>query len=351
MGYDSLPLEIELKILDDVEWTEVICCSQVCKRWRNYLLKSKARSRRYVPSRELPGSNQLGYLKNNHQHFQFTALATGYSLGAPDVQIANGDLIGDDGIIPENGALSQSPFVLLHRFMHGMDHSFGFFVRVDPAIPYAPLRNVETPQGFFLIGSEQLYLQANSLGGRRGSLVLPQVPTGHESESEESIDSEDEKGPGFNDHGRFSIQLNSSWHWEETLFDSPVGDTEIRYGRGFEDFRRQARAGIPNHRNGRSAYLRRLSELDFNKDHHISVRQLVDAVSKSVRTVKRLDPNLKENGQVYFIKFNGIRLKEYMKYIPHGFFDFRTGGSIELEIYDGVQWRQCSRTRGKSEIF
>ncbi|KAF3932604.1 hypothetical protein ABW20_dc0109831 [Dactylellina cionopaga] len=257
------------------------------------------------------------------------------------VSIVNGEGEPEEniGAIPKAAILRESPVVLLHKFMHEAQHSFGFFVKVDPLIPYAPLHRDRMTQGFFLMGDQEFDHETNSLGGVRGSLILAESLADDRSSSEDSIDSEDENAEAsFNKIGRFSTQLNAQWHWTEKIFNSPMCDTEIIYGRGFEDFRRNRRNSPYNPRVGSGKYLRRFSESEFGGDKSITIRQLVSALTKSVTTIMLLAPEVRENGGVFFVKFNGIRIQEYMKYIPHGFFDFHAGGRIELEIYEGVSW-------------
>ncbi|KAK6500974.1 hypothetical protein TWF506_003732 [Arthrobotrys conoides] len=341
MGYESLPLEIEFKILDEVDWTETMACSQVCHRWKDYLAKSKAHNRRYISNQQLPEPTNMKKFKNRHD----TRLLRDFSIASAEItiSISTSESENDEnvGIISQDIVLNRNPTVLLHRFMHEAEHSIGLFVVIGPGLQYNPLHRNPIPQGFFLIGNKDLCLSANSLGGRKGSLLLPEPPIDHESSSEDSVDSDDEKEEGFfTEKGRFAIQLNSAWHWDERIFNTPMCDTEIIYGRGFENFKSARRTSPYNPRMRLEKYLRRLSELDFEADKPITVRQLVGAITQSVTTIKRLEPDLKESGDVFFVKFDGIRIQEYMKYIPHGFFDFQTGGRIELEIYEGVNWAE-----------
>ncbi|KAK6359267.1 hypothetical protein TWF696_000430 [Orbilia brochopaga] len=360
MGYDSLPLEIELKILEEIEWTETVACSQVCTRWRDHLARAKAHDQRYLPDRQSivdsPKRNSSGVCglrakRNSGDAPQLQNLSTSFS--ELTVTIATDEApptgFADDantGAIPQSAILGRGSVVLLHRFMHEADHSFGFFVKVDPAAGSHASQSINPPEGFFLIGNERLHSHANSLGGRAGSLVLASETTpDHASTSESStIDSSsDDIDTSFAGTGSIALQLSRQWQWSEPLFNSPMCDTEILYGRGFETFKR-LRRNIPyNPRagsgNGTGRYLRRLSELDLADGKTcVTVRQLVAAISRSVRTIKMLEPEARERGGVFFVKFDGIRMKEYMKYVPHGFFDFETGGRIELEIYEGVQW-------------
>ncbi|KAF3290805.1 hypothetical protein TWF970_000068 [Orbilia oligospora] len=339
MGYESLPLEIEFKILDEVDWTETMACAQVCHRWKGYLARSKAHNRRYISNQQLPEPTNMKKFKSRHD----TRLLRDFSIASAEITISISTSEGENdenvGIISQDIVLNRTPTVLLHRFMHEAEHSIGFFVAIGPGPHYNPLLRNLTPQGFFLVGNKDSCLSANSLGGRKGSLLLPEPSIDHESSSEDSIDSDDEKEEGFFvEKGRFAIQLNSVWHWEERIFNTPMCDTEIVYGCGFESFKSTRRTSPYNPRARTGKYLRRLSELDFETDRSINIRQLVGAITQSVTTIKRLDPDLKDSGEVFFVKFDGIRIQEYMKYIPHGFFDFQTGGRIELEIYKGVNW-------------
>ncbi|KAK6345698.1 hypothetical protein TWF718_007607 [Orbilia javanica] len=341
MGYESLPLEIEFKVLDEVDWTETIACSQVCHRWKEYLAKSKAQNRRYISNQQLPEPTNMKKFKSRHD----TRLLRDFSIASAEITVSISTSEGEPdenvGIVSQDLVLNRTPTVLLHKFMHEAEHSIGFFINVEPRLrcPSSSLHRNTTPQGFFLIGNRDLHLRPNSLGGRKGSLLLPEPSIDQESSSEDSIDSEDEREADFfAERGRFAIQLNSAWHWDERIFNTPMCDTEIIYGRGFESFKSARRTSPYNPRVRTEKYLRRLSELDFEPDRPITVRQLVGAIARSVTTIKRLEPDLKEGGDVFFVKFDGIRIQEYMKYIPHGFFDFQTGGRIELEVYQGVNW-------------
>ncbi|RVD82155.1 uncharacterized protein DFL_006589 [Arthrobotrys flagrans] len=351
MGYENLPLEIEFKVLDEVDWTETLACSQVCHRWKEYLAKSNAHSRRYIPNQQLPEPTNMKKFKSRHD----TRLLRDFSIASAEITVSistnEGETDENVGIISQDIVLNRTPMVLLHRFMHEAEHSIGFFINVGPRPQYTSWRRNLMPQGFFLIGNRDLYLRPNSLGGSKGSLLLPEPSIDHESSSEDSIDSDDEKEENFfTEKGRFAIQLNSAWHWDERIFNTPMCDTEIIYGRGFESFKSAKRASPYNPRMRTEKYLRRLSELDFEPDKPITVRQLVGAITQSVTTIKRLEPDLKKSGDVFYVKFDGIRIQEYMKYIPHGFFDFQTGGRIELEIYQGVNWVEevsCSFCEGR----
>ncbi|KAK6528540.1 hypothetical protein TWF281_009781 [Arthrobotrys megalospora] len=339
MGYESVPLEIEFKVLDEIDWTETVACSQVCSRWKSYLAKSKACNRRYISNQQLPAPTNMKKFKNRHD----TRLLRDFSIASAriTVSISTNDDESDEnvGIISQDIILNRTPTVLLHRFMQEAEYSVGFFLTIGSDTRYASPSRDSAPQGFFLVGNKNLYLHPNSLGGRKGSLLLPELSIDHESSSEDSIDSDDEKEESFfSEKGRFAIQLNSAWHWDERIFNTPMCDTEIIYGRGFESFKTARRTSPYNPRTRTEKYLRRLSELDFEPDRPITVRQLIGAITQSVTTIKRLEPDLKESGEVFFVKFDGIRIQEYMKYIPHGFFDFQTGGRIELEIYQGVNW-------------
>ncbi|KAF3225639.1 hypothetical protein TWF106_002157 [Orbilia oligospora] len=339
MGYESLPLEIEFKILDEVDWTETMACAQVCHRWKDYLARSRAHNRRYISNQQLPEPTNMKKFKSRHD----TRLLRDFSIASAEITISISTNEGENdqnvGIISQDIVLDRTPTVLLHRFMHEAEHSIGFFAPISLGPHFNPLLRNLTPQGFFLIGNKDSCLSANSLGGRKGSLLLPEPSIDHESSSEDSIDSDDEKEEGFFvEKGRFAIQLNSVWHWEERIFNTPMCDTEIIYGRGFESFKSARRTSPYNPRSRTGKYLRRLSELDFETDRSINIRQLAGAITQSVTTIKRLDPDLKDGGEVFFVKFDGIRIQEYMKYIPHGFFDFQTGGRIEVEIYKGVNW-------------
>ncbi|KAJ6260115.1 hypothetical protein Dda_4336 [Drechslerella dactyloides] len=360
MGYDSLPLEIELKILEEIEWTETVACSQVCTRWRDQLARAKAHNRRYLPDRQPAAiDGPKGGSNNNNS----SGRRAKHQSGSGDLSTSFGELtvtIASDeatplsyaedvntGGIPQSAVLGRGSVVLLHRFMHEAEQSFGFFVKVDPAVRtgLSSNFNINPPEGFFLIGNEQLHSHANSLGGRPGILTTsPETATADTASTSETstIDSASDDDAPFAGGGRVALQLSRRWQWSEPLFNSPMCDTEVHYGRGFETFKRIRRNTPYNHRtdggnNGR--YLRRLSELDLAEGETcVTVRQLVAAISRSVRTIKMLEPEAREQGGVFFVKFDGVRIQEYMKYVPHGFFDFQTGGKIELEIYDGVHW-------------
>ncbi|KAK6504599.1 hypothetical protein TWF481_006538 [Arthrobotrys musiformis] len=339
MGYESLPLEIEFKVLDEVDWTETLTCSQVCHRWKEYLARSKAQSRRYISNQQLPEPTNMKKFKSRHD----TRLLRDFSIASAEITVSistsEGEEEGSVGIVSQDVVLNRTPTVLLHRFMHEAEHSIGFFLAIGPDPQCSSIHRDSIPQGFFLVGNKDLYLHPNSLGGRKGSLLLPEPSIEQETNSEDSIDSDDEKEESFfSERGRFAIQLNSKWHWDERIFNTPMCDTEIIYGRGFESFKSARRTSPYNPRTRTEKYLRRLSELDFEPDRPIRLRQLVGAIAQSVATIKRLEMDLREGGDVFFVKFDGIRIQEYMKYIPHGFFDFQTGGRIELEIYQGVNW-------------
>ncbi|KAK6360118.1 hypothetical protein TWF730_006271 [Orbilia blumenaviensis] len=339
MGYENLPLEIEFKVLDEVDWTETTSCSQVCRRWKDYLAKSKAHNRRYISNQQLPEPTNMKKFKSRHD----TRLIRDFSMASAQITVSISTDEGEEDdsvrIISQDIILNRNPTVLLHRFMHEAEHSIGFFITVGPQNKHTSLHRGSAPQGFFLIGNKDLHLRPNPLGGRKGSLLLPELSIDHESSSEDSIDSDDEREEiFFSERGRFAIQLNADWHWNERIFNTPMCDTDIIYGRGFESFKSARRTSPYNPRMGTEKYLRRLSELDFEPDNPITIRQLIRAITQSVTTIKRLEPDLKEGGEVFFVKFDGIRIQEYMKYISHGFFDFETGGRIELEIYQGVNW-------------
>ncbi|KAF3927407.1 hypothetical protein ABW21_db0205850 [Orbilia brochopaga] len=362
MGYDTLPLEIELKILEELEWTEVVACSHVCTRWRDHLAKAKAHDRLYLPDRQQAidspkrSNSNSGCGRRAKHNSGDASLSQDISASFSEltVTIATDEPppigFSDDvntGVIPQSAILGRGSVVLLHRFMLETDHSFGFFVKVDPAASSSTHAShiINPPEGFFLIGNERLHSQANSLGGRPGSLALSIDAADNASTSESStIDSNsDDIDTSFTGGGSVALQLSRQWQWSEPLFKSPMCDTEVHYGRGFETFKR-LRRNIPyNPRtdsgNGTGRYLRRLSDVDVADGQTcVTVRQLVTAISRSVRTIKMLEPEARERGGVFFVKFDGIRIQEYMKYVPHGFFDFQTGGRIELEIYEGVHW-------------
>ncbi|EWC48938.1 hypothetical protein DRE_00243 [Drechslerella stenobrocha 248] len=349
MGYDNLPLEIELKILDDIEWTESVACSQVCTRWRDHLAAAKVLNRRYLPDRHSGGSGISGLKQPKGwgsplQGIDVALSDLAVSIATDEAPPGGYDETDDGintGVMPQSAILGRGSAVLLHRFMHGSEHSFGFYVKVDPTSLSPDARSWDNPpEGFFLIGNEKLHQQANSLYGRPGRLI--QAPSGHDAEtastSESStIDSEeDEKdGESFSGRGRAAVQLNTQWQWSESIFNSPICETEITYGLGFETFRRIRRNTPYNPRAGGSSigggsYLRRLSELRSagGSEKDVTIRRLVDAITKSVRTVKMLEPEVKERGGMFFVKFRGIHIQEHMKYVPHGFFDFQTGGGM-----------------------
>ncbi|EPS44182.1 hypothetical protein H072_1838 [Dactylellina haptotyla CBS 200.50] len=329
MGYETLPLEIECKILDEIDWTETVNCAQVCTRWRDHLSKSNAHGRRYIPGIQPPESIHIKRFKSRHESHalqDFNIAMSEITVSITTDETEQSDSVGITGVLTETAIFGRSSCVLLHRFMDESRCSFGFFVKVDSSIYGGPLRRHLIPQGFFLIGDEQLSRSANSLGGRRGSLMLREKLSEHESSSEDSLDSEDEKDDAsFNTKGRFSIQLNSEWHWNERVFNSPMCETEIHYGRGFESFKRVRRNFSYNPQAVNGKYLRRLSDPNFAGDKPMTVRQLVRALTKSVTNIKMLEPDTRERGGIFFIKFNG--------------------GRIELEIYEGVEWFRDTRIK------
>ncbi|KAK6535643.1 hypothetical protein TWF694_002098 [Orbilia ellipsospora] len=342
MGYENLPLEIECKILNDIDWTETVSCTQVCRRWRDYLSRFKAYNGRYVPGIHPPEaeSRHIKRFKSRSESHTLHDFRIAMSEVTVSIAADEAEVDGNIGIIPQSSILGRTSSILLHRFVDESRHSFGFFMKVDSDSLSSPLRSSVIPQGFFLIGDQKLYLEANSLGARKGCLMLPEKLIENDNSSESSIDSEDEQPDlSFNKDGRFALQLNARWQWNEKVFNSPMCETEILYGRGFEIFKR-VRRNFPHYpQQSDGKYLRRLSEPDLETDRPITIRRLVDVITRSVNTIKKLEPEVKAHGGVFFVKFNGVRIQEYMKYIPHGFWDFHTGGRIELEIYEDVKWK------------
>ncbi|KAF3928637.1 hypothetical protein AA313_de0206390 [Arthrobotrys entomopaga] len=343
MGYESLPLEIECKILNEIDWTETVSCAQVCRRWRDHLSRIKAYNGRYVPGIHPPEceSHHIKRFKSRSESHILHDFRIAMSEVTVSIATDETEADGTIGIIPQDSIIGRTSSILLHRFMEESRHAFGFFVKVDPDVSSSPKHPSVVPEGFFLIGDQRLYLEANSLGTRKGCLMLPEKLIENDSSSESSIDSEDEQpDSSFNNDGRFALQLNARWQWNEKVFNSPMCETEILYGRGFEIFKK-VRRNFPHYSHQSDGkYLRRLSEPDLETDRPITIRRLVEVITKSVNTIKKLEPKVKAHGGVFFVKFNGVKIQEYMKYIPHGFWDFHTGGKIELEIYEDVEWRR-----------